>query len=634
MNPLSVEGQFRRLIESVCDYAIILLDADGIIRSWNPGAEQLKGYAAEEAIGRHFSIFYPEEALRRRWPEHELEVAAATGRFEDEAWRLRKDGSRFWANVIVTALHDEHGHVIGYGKITRDLTRRREQEEELRQSEERFRLLVDSVQDYAIFMLDANGCVASWNPGAARLKGYSAADIIGRHFSVFYPPEVAASGWPAHELTEARRTGRFEDEGWRVRKDGTRFMANVVINAVHDGTGQLRGFAKVTRDVTERQRVQILEHEGRQMTEFLAMLGHELRNPLASIRNAAGILRARDLADPGVVWARDLIDRQVSHLGVLVDDLLDVGRITSGKVVLHHEPADLALIACRAVESTRPLSDARHQFIDIAVPTQAVVVNGDPTRLSQVALNILNNAVKYTPPRGHIEVRVEAQGQDAVLRVRDDGIGMSSELLPRVFDLFAQGERSLDRSEGGLGVGLTLVRQLVEMHGGTVTANSAGAGRGSEFVVRLPLLCVDPADLAATGPSEPAAAGTSKRRRVLVVDDNPDSADSMSMLLTLWGHETRVAGDGPSAMALVAEFRPDLVLLDIGLPGMSGYEVAAQLHAQAACPMLVAMTGYGQEEDRAMSSAAGFSMHLVKPVSGDDLRELLARLGEKSSASQ
>jgi len=247
------DDAYRRLVDSVRDYAIFLLDTQGHVVSWNQGAERLKGYRPDDIIGRHFSVFYPPAAIEKRWPQYELETAARLGRFEDEGWRVRKDGSYFWANVIITAIHGDDGKLMGFSKVTRDLTERRENEERLRQSEERFRLLVDGVQDYAIFMLDTEGRIMSWNQGARRLKGYTAPEVIGKSFSIFYPPEALERGWPATELREAMRLGHFEDEGWRVRKDGTRFWANVVITALRDSDGTLRGFSKITRDLSDRR---------------------------------------------------------------------------------------------------------------------------------------------------------------------------------------------------------------------------------------------------------------------------------------------------------------------------------------------------------------------------------------------
>jgi PAS domain S-box-containing protein len=621
------EERFRLLVESVTDYGIFMLDPKGYITSWNAGAERIKGYHASDIIGKHFSIFYPPETLATGLPAHELEVAARVGRYEDEGWRLRKDGTRFWANVIITVLRDPAtGEHLGFSKVTRDLTERRRQEEALRQSEERLSLLVEGVKDYAIFMLDTEGYITSWNGGAERIKGYRADEIIGKHFSVFYPVDALERDFPAYELKVATADGRFEDEGWRLRKDGTRFWANVVITALRDSTGRLRGFAKVTRDLTDRKRVEMLEQEGRQTTEFLAMLGHELRNPLAPIRNAVEIIRARETKDATVIWARDLIDRQVTHLSRLVDDLLDMSRITSGKVSLHKAPLDFGVLVSRVVESVRPLMDERKHVLTVVLPPEPLLVEGDATRLTQVVLNLLNNAAKYTPSGGRILVALRCDHREAVLSVRDNGIGISADLLPRVFDLFTQGERALDRAEGGLGIGLSLVRQLVAKHGGNVDAYSSGQGQGSEFVVRLPALPQSTAVGASMAPDS-AAAGP-KRWRVLVVDDNADSADTMAMLLRIWGHEVDVASDGDSALASAAQHHPNVVLLDIGLPGMTGYEVAQRLREIPGMgdAVLVAMTGYGQEEDRRRSREAGFARHLVKPVAPDALQKVFADL--------
>ncbi|HEX2543383.1 MAG TPA: PAS domain S-box protein, partial [Ramlibacter sp.] len=280
--PENVSDQrLQLLIEAVTDYGIFMLDPEGHIISWNTGAQKLKGWTRDEILGKHFSIFYPQEAVSTGWPQEELRLAKLRGRFEDEGWRLRKDGSRFWANVVITALFGPMGELSGFAKVTRDLTERRRHEEELRASEERVRLLVGSVADYAIFMLDPQGIVQSWNTGAQNIKGYTAAEIIGKHFSVFYSPEDQVSGKAEKELAAAREHGRVEDEGWRVRKDGTLFWANVVVSAIYGPDGGLRGYAKVTRDMSERRRLEELEQSSRRMNEFLAMLAHELRNPLA-----------------------------------------------------------------------------------------------------------------------------------------------------------------------------------------------------------------------------------------------------------------------------------------------------------------------------------------------------------------
>jgi PAS domain S-box-containing protein len=621
----TAEQQYRILVESVSDYAIILLDPEGCIVTWNAGAERTQGYAADEIIGEHFSRFYPQSAIERGWPQHELTVARSEGRFEDEGWRVRKDGAPFWANVIITALRDPSGTLVGFGKIIRDMTERRREQDSLRQSEERFRLLVEGVQDYAIFMLDPGGHITSWNPGAERTKGYTANEIIGRHFSTFYPADARAVDWPSHELRVARAEGRYEEEGWRVRKDGTRFWASVVLTPVYDRTGELRGYAKVTRDLTQRRHVEELQEASRQMGEFIAMLAHELRNPLAPIGNALQVMGLRRLGDPQLEWCRDVLERQVAHMGRLVDDLLDVNRITSGKILLKPEAVDVASVIERAIESSTPLLQQRRHRLEIDLPKTPLIVRADATRLSQVFLNLLNNAAKYTPEGGVVRIEAAAEGEHAVVHVRDNGVGIASELLPKIFDLFVQGSRSLDRSEGGLGIGLTLVREIVRLHGGTVAVSSAGPMQGSEFVVSLALLKTPPAEPRSRvkDAQENAAAFG---RRILVVDDNRDSVDSMAMLLRAIGHEVETAHDGAGALERAPQYLPEYVLLDIGLPGMSGYTVAQRLRALPALRevKLIAMTGYGQEDDRRRSREAGFDHHLVKPVDFGTLCAILS----------
>jgi PAS domain S-box-containing protein len=489
------EDSYRRLVEGIRDYAIFMLDPQGHVLSWNDGARRIKGYMPAEIIGKHFSVFYPQSALDRGWPAQELEMAARLGRFEDEGWRVRKDGSQFWANVVITAIRDEHGTLIGFSKVTRDLTERRATEERLRQSEERFRLLVEGVEDYAIIMLDPEGCVRSWNAGAERITGYSAGEIAGQSFERFYPPEDVAAGKPAAELRAALLNRRVEDRGWRVRKDGTRFWAEVVVTALHDEHGRLRGFAKVTRDLSEHKRIETLEERGRHLTEFLAMLAHELRNPLAPIRNAVAIMSVLPDTSPQIAWCRDVIERQAMHLTRLVDDLLDVSRITRGVLRMQGTPMNLNEAIHIAVEATRPLVNSRRHRLDVRLRDEPIVVNGDITRLTQVVINLLNNAAKYTPEGGAISLTETVEGDDAVVRVKDNGAGIPAGQIDHIFDMFAQGERTIDRSEGGLGIGLTLARRIVALHGGTLTASSEGAGRGSEFEMRLPRLRADaPAD--------------------------------------------------------------------------------------------------------------------------------------------
>ena len=620
---LGLEDPLKLLVESVQDYAIFLLDRAGHIVTWNPGAQRIKGYSASDILGKHFSVFYPKEALERNWPQRELELAAQEGRIEDEGWRVRKDGSLFWASVAITALRDTQGEVRGFAKITRDLTERRRQEELLRQSEERFRLLIEAVKDYAIFMLDTQGRVASWNAGAERIKGYRADEIIGEHFRVFYTGEAREREWPEEELRRAREEGRFEDEGPRLRKDGTVFWANVVITPMYDHRGVLRGFAKVTRDMTEKKRVEALEIADRQMHEFLAVLAHELRNPLAPIANALTLLARKPANDPAETWVREVLARQTAQLGRLVEDLLDVSRITRSALVLDRRPADVRSILRHAADASMQWFQQRHQSFTLALPEERLVAEVDEVRLSQIVQNLLHNAAKYTGDGGRVELSASREGGDVVIRVRDNGIGMTGEMLSSAFELFKQAQQGLDRSQGGLGVGLTLVQRLVRMHNGTVQARSDGPGRGSEFIVRLPLR-PEPARVQPVA-ERPGSHESGARRRILVVDDNRDAAQALRLLLEADGHDVQVANDGPSGLARAKQYRPDIALLDIGLPQMNGYELAQRMRAEPSLEgtLLVAVTGYGQMHDRARASAAGFDHHLVKPVEFGALQRLL-----------
>jgi len=612
---------YQRMIEQARDYALFMLDPSGRIMSWNLGAERLKGYAPEEIIGRHFSVFYTREALDSGWPAHELKVAEIEGRFEDEGWRVRKDGSRFWANVVITALRDEDGKLLGFSKITRDLTERRLHEDALRHSEERFRLLVDAVQDYAIFMLDPEGVVASWNLGAERIKGYAREEIIGRHFSHFFTEEDRAAGKPWEELAIARRAGRAEVEGWRVKKSGDRFWARVVLTAVTDDEGHLRGFAKVTQDLSERRHAQDLEKAAKNVNEFIAMLAHELRNPLAPIRSAVTVM-AKAPHDTATVEAmRQTIERQSAQLARIVDDMIDIARITKGSLVIEHEPVELAEVVRRAIETAAPGIEAARHALEVELPEKPLVVHGDRYRLTQLLSNLLNNAARYTPSGGRVWLRATTQNGHAVLTVTDTGRGIEPQVMDRIFDMFVQGRTPLERVGGGLGIGLALARRIAELHGGTLQGRSEGENKGAEFLLRVPLSPTVPA--AAAQPPEAERAGVP--RRILVVDDNVDAALTLDLLLRSLGHETRVAHEGGRALEIAREFRPEVILLDIGMPGMDGYEVARRLrgmnHGQTF--RIVAVTGWGQEADRARAKEAGFDVHLVKPVDVGVLAKVL-----------
>jgi PAS domain S-box-containing protein len=542
----------------------------------------------------------------------ERERAMAQLRTANESLGLRVDDRTLEAETINRALREE-------------LAERGQREEILRQSEERFRLLVDGVKDYAIFMLDTSGNVVSWNTGAQNIYGYSASNIIGTHLSRLYTPEDIARERPAHELATASAEGRYEEEGWRLRMDGSRFWASVITSALYDAEHQLRGFAKVTRDLTVRRHIEALQENERQMNEFLAMLSHELRNPLGSIVNALDLARHKPAAER--TEARGIIERQVKHLTHIVDDLLDVSRITRGKIELRKEIVPVNDAVLHAVDSCRPLLNARGHKVDVNPSEEELWIEADPTRLSQVILNLINNAAKYTPAGGRISISINRDNDFVVLRVRDTGIGIPPTLMPKVFDLFVQGDRSLDRTAGGLGIGLTIVKRMVEMHGGTVAAMSGGSGQGSEFVVRLPRASSEGIARAPLA-KQPTGQPSGLRRRLLIVDDNRDFVSSLAALLEEFGHDVRTAHDGQAAIIVAAVHAPDAVLLDIGLPGMNGYEVARRLRGSSALSgvTLVAVSGYGHEENRRRAREAGFDHYLVKPIDAAALINIIDAL--------
>ena len=636
---------FQLMAESVKDYAIFLLDAGGNVMSWSPGAQRAKQYAADEIIGRHFSIFYTQPDIERKWPQLELQRATMEGRFEDEGWRVRKDGSRFWAHVVITALRDEGGKLLAFSKITRDLTERKRHEEALQRSEERFRLLVDGVQDYAIYMLSPDGMVTSWNAGARRIKGYETAEILGKHFSRFYSAEDVGAGKPWGELAMAREHGRAEDEGWRVRRDGTRFWARTVLTALRDADATLRGFAKVTQDLTQQRQSAALEVAARQVQDFIAVLAHELRNPLAPIRNAAHLLQVATPGAEDFEVARGAIDRQSAQLMRIVDDLLDIGRITRGSFSVHPQRVDLRDIVARAVEAARPGIDGAGHALSVELPPEPVFVQADELRLTQALTNVLNNAARYTNEGGKIwlTLRREAHGASQALNgdahhapwvalsVRDTGRGIDPEFMGSIFGMFVQGRDAQSRPQTGLGVGLALARTIVELHHGSIEVKSDGAGKGAEFTIRLPSETAAQANDAAQPKRRTNT--RSVARRVLVVDDNVDAALMLAALVKQFGHEVLTVHDGPRALREAETFRPDVILLDIGMPGMNGFEVARSLRERgiSPAPRIVAVTGWGKPEDHERSREAGFDMHLVKPVEVSQIQQALLVNGASST---
>jgi PAS domain S-box-containing protein len=917
----SWEGEmFRLLVENVRDYALFVVDAEGRVQTWTPGAERLLGYEQDEILGQSADRFFTPEDIQNGIPYQERHKTLTTGRGEEERWHVRKDGSRFWANSIMTPLRGEGGEVRGFAKLMRDRTDWKRAERARQESEARRAAVLETSLD-AIITIDHHGNVLDFNPAAERLFGYTRAGVQGRKIAGLIVPARLRD---AHHRGMERylATGEGPVLGKRIempalRADGTEFPVELtvtrillddpprftaylrdlsereraesrrsvrlavtqtlaeaatlqeaaprILQAICEGLAwdvgafwtldrranvlrcldvwdrpqvQIRGFKTLTRqrtfepnvglpgrvwsssrpawipDVTrdanfpraavaaqeglhgafacpvllgpdvlgvieffsrqlrepdadllemmatvggqigqfiERKRaeeavrdseqrfarfmqhlpglawikdlqgryvyandaaekafrkpraelygktddevfpaataakfrkhdqqalasaagvkvIETLEHEGgvvhhslvskfpipepngshalvggmaiditdrlraeealreadRLKDEFLAMLAHELRNPLAPIRNALHILRQPGVSGSALENVHAMAERQVQHMARLLDDLLDMSRISRGLIELRREAVDLKPLANRTAEAVRPLAEQRRHQLTVTLAEDLLRVEGDPTRLEQIITNLLTNACKYTEPGGLVRLTVGREGGEVVLRVQDNGIGIAPEMLPRIFDLFVQAERRLDRSQGGVGIGLTLVKRLVELHGGSIAASSPGLGQGSEFVVRLPAR----ADAGAATERELGTTPTHRlpRRRVLVVDDNQDAADSLALLLRLLGQDVGTAYDGPTALAQAGEFRPELVFLDLGMPGMDGYEVARRLRRQppSVGVVLVALTGWGQEEDRRRSSEAGFDHHLVKPVEPDAVEKVLA----------
>ena len=539
MQPQEVAELHSLLVSSARDYAIFVLDCDGYVRSWNVGAERIKGYAPNEIIGKHFSIFYPREVAAQGFPEYELRMAAKSGRFEDEGWRIRKDGSRFWANVVITALRDGTGTLRGFGKVTRDLTARREAEEDLRQSEERFRLLVEGVKDYAIFMMDPTGRILTWNAGAERIKGYSAGEIVGQSFTKFYLPEDLERHHPENELEVAARAGKYEEEGWRVRKDGSTFWASVLITALRNNAGELVGFAKVTRDLTERRAAQeaevrnarriateeakrreaeLREEEIRAIADqlerhsnelekrkqeaedarhradeanqvkgqFLAAMSHELRTPLNAIGGYADLLLLGVVGPVNATQREHLerIKRSQTHLLTIINDILSFTRIEAGQLTYHFGIVslnDAAESVCKLLSGQAQLKGLklRHERADGPAYAWA-----DRAKVEQIILNLVSNAIKFTD-KGEVVIKTRSDGDRATIQVCDTGWGIASDQQEAVFEPFVQVGRSLSSQREGTGLGLSISRDLARAMHGDVTLESQ-VDAGSTFTVSLP----------------------------------------------------------------------------------------------------------------------------------------------------
>jgi PAS domain S-box-containing protein len=648
--------EFGLLVDAVRDYAIFLLSPTGEIRSWNTGAERTFGYTREEAVGMNFSSFYSDPDNAAGIPAQELVKATRDGDVETEGWRVRKDGTRFWADTVITALITE-GQVRGFAKVTRDLTERRAAEEQLRQSEEMFRLLVESVKDYAIFMLDPTGHVMTWNLGAERTKGYTPDEILGKHFSVFYSQSDIESGKPARNLEEAMRNGRVEDEGWRLRKDGTRFWANVVITAVHDESGNLRGFAKVTRDITARKQAEetqralleqrearlVIEEEKRRVEssyraaqeanrakdEFLMTLSHELRTPMTAILGWSRLIPTLKPEDPMFREAIAAIGRSAQLQAKLIDDVLDVSRIVSGKLRLTLETVDVIPMLRDTLETVRASAGAKEITLTTHFEPNIGSVTVDTTRVHQIIWNLLTNAVKFTPRGGRVDLSAMRTASQIMITVTDSGEGIDPQFLPHMFEPFRQAETPSTRVHGGLGLGLSIVRYLAEAHGGSVAAESEGRGKGARFTVSLP---VHPIRMQKQQtPSEPETLPSLVRqnlanRRVLVVDDDRDGREVVAAVLRQAGALVTTVDSAPAALDAVRSETPDIIVTDIAMPEMDGYALRRRLreNPHLAGTPVVALTAF--PASAVAVNEKEFDAYLRKPIDPFELTEKIDAL--------
>jgi PAS domain S-box-containing protein len=612
------ERPYRMLVEHMQQGAATL-SSNGVILYANAALADLVGVPLDDLIGAvlHDFVVPVERAAYRQLLQSGLEGGAL-----GEVHLQAADGRPVPVRLSFSGLPPESG--VAVGVLVTDM----------RESEGRYRTLVAQVKDYAIFRTDTEGRATTWNEGVNQVLGFDQDEFIGRDITTaIFTPEDVRSGVPQRELDRAAVDGASSNDRWMRRKDGTRFFALGVTTALRDPAGKLLGFTKVMRDQTVRKRLeeQLREVAGelsatnQRKDEFLAILAHELRNPLAPLQSSLEIIRDAGDDRATLERAQRIAGRQMEQMIRLVDDLVDVARISRDRLELRKERVDLAPLVRTAVETSRNAIETAGHQLSVALPTESIWLDADPARLVQVLGNLLNNASKYTGARGHIWLSAAPEGSEAVIRVRDDGIGIPPHMIGSVFDLFVQVDTALERAHGGLGIGLTLVKRIVELHGGTVEATSAGAGRGAEFVVRLPLAAPEHIE---KGRAPDAVRPTAPRRKILVVDDNVDAAESLGLLLRAIGHDVRCAYSGAAALDEARGYKPQVVLLDIGMPDLSGYEVARLLTKNAGSerPHLIALTGWGQEEDRRRVREAGFDHHLVKPATIDMVTALLASL--------
>jgi len=620
------DDPFRLLVQSIVDYAIYILDPTGRVTSWNAGAERIKGFNADEVIGKHFSLFYTEEDRKAGTPDRVLETARREGKFEGEGWRVRKDGTPFWASVVVDAINDEQGKLVGFAKITRDMTEKRAAQQALFDAERHFRILVQGVTDYALFMLDPNGQVTSWNAGAQRIKGYLPDEIIGQHFSRFYTAEDFDAGVPKRALETARKTGRYEAEGWRVRKDGTRFWASVVLDAIRDEEGELIGFAKITRDMTEKREAQLRLEESREqlfraqkmeaLGQLTGGLAHDFNNLLTAILGACE-LALRNADNPEKL--RRMLDgvRNSAQRGAgLTKQLLAFARAQP----LEIKQIDLKHFFSDVTTLIRPSLRSNIELVT-EISDQLWPIDADAGALELAILNLAFNARDAMKDGGNLRISAHnvvlhgepegLSGEHVAMKVTDSGTGMSSEVIERVFEPFFTTKGFGE----GTGLGLSQVFGFVKQIGGAITAESQ-PGKGATFTLYLP------ASRGATA-AETRLNGGNALGRVLIVEDDTFVAELAAGMLSELGFESTIAHSAKEALERLSNGeKPKLVFSDIIMPGgISGIELAQRVRSRFPEMPVLLTTGYSEQ----VGGTHGFPV-LQKPYEMDGLASALGKI--------
>jgi two-component system CheB/CheR fusion protein len=613
----------RITLSSIGD-AVLATDSEGRCTYVNPVAEKLLGYSFAEASGRNMvEVFKIVNEFTRQTAENPVDLVLRTGKIvglSNHTLLIRPDGSEIPIDDSAAPIKDDSGRTIGVVLVFRDIAERRRAQK----AQALLAAIVESSED-SIISADLQARITTWNAGAERLFGYRSEEIVGHPVSDLIPRDHADE-----ETIILERVGRGEKvEGYetvRLRKDGRPVDVSLSVSPVRDTSGVIVGVSKIARDISDRNRMeQELLEADKQKDNFLALLAHELRNPLGPIRNAVKILELQRPDDKDLFSYCALIDTEVARITRLLDDLLDISRVSKGKMAFEKMPIDLREVVNSAVQTSRALIDEKRHKILVRLPPASVTVDGDAMRLTQAFSNLLNNAAKFTESGGEISVTVNLHDHHALVSVRDSGIGMSPDLLPKVFDMFVQGGVVTERKYEGLGLGLTLARDIVEFHAGSIEAKSEGEGQGSEFIVSLPL-SNRPSEKDSSAMVKMPRSGERSQGRAVVVEDSKNQALTLERLLTELGYEVRVAYDGSSAMKLLTNFVPDFAFIDIGLPRMNGYDLARWIRQKSEFrnTILIAQTGWGRSEDRAQARSAGFDHHLVKPLDYQRLREILA----------